>query len=137
LIWEQHPDNDRYRPAVFSAFFQKALESKGAFAVHDAATGRMIGSSRYHGYSASDSVVEIGWTFLARSHWGGRYNTEMKDLMLTHAFGHVNRALFVVGERNLRSRRAVEKLGATLSGTRVDAAGRISVVYQILAADWR
>ena len=40
----------------------------------DVATQEIIGSSRYHGYDAGRSEVEIGWTFLARKYWGGRYN---------------------------------------------------------------
>ena len=50
--------------------------------------------------------IEIGWTFLARSHWGGTYNGEMKQLMLRHAFKFVNSVIFLVGPQNLRSQRA-------------------------------
>ena len=138
LIWEQHPASDRYEEEVFRAFFRDAMESGGAFVVLDASDGRVIGSTRYHGYDEARSEIEIGWTFLARSHWGGRYNGEMKRLMLDHAFRFVERALFLVGPNNVRSRTAVERIGGVLTGTRRDAAtGRESVVYEITAERWR
>jgi RimJ/RimL family protein N-acetyltransferase len=131
LVWEQHPDRDRYREPVFRAFFQEALESGGALVALDRATGRIIGSSRYHDYDATGSVVEIGWTFLARAFWGGRYNGEMKRLMLEHAFRSVTRVIFVIGPENRRSRRAVEKLGAVCTGVRKDPRGNDRVVYEL------
>jgi RimJ/RimL family protein N-acetyltransferase/membrane-associated phospholipid phosphatase len=133
LIWEQHPSSDRYQEEVFRKFFRDALDSGGALIAIDAKDGRVIGSSRYHGYDAQTSEVEIGWTFLARSHWGGRYNGEMKRLMLQHAFRFVERVVFRIGPDNQRSRRAVEKIGGVLVGTRTDATGRECVMYQITA----
>jgi RimJ/RimL family protein N-acetyltransferase len=82
LIWEQHPNRDRYREEVFREFFRGAMESGGAFLVRDAKTGAAIGSSRFYGYDKTSGEIEIGWTFLARSHWGRPYNREMKRLML-------------------------------------------------------
>ena len=134
LIWEQHPNSDRHEEAVFREFFREALGSGGALVASDARDGRVIGSSRFHGYDPAQSEVEIGWTFLARSHWGGRYNGEMKRLMLGHAFRFVDNVVFLVGPQNLRSRRAVEKIGGVLVGTRPNEAGRESVVYRITAA---
>src|SRR5690349_4195730 len=84
LIWEQHPCNDRYKEEVFRAFFREAMESGGALVVIDRRDGRVVGSSRYFGYDEDRGEVEIGWTFLARSHWGGAFNGEMKRLMLRH-----------------------------------------------------
>jgi RimJ/RimL family protein N-acetyltransferase len=78
--------------------------------------------------------VEIGWTFLARSHWGGKYNGQMKELMLRHAFRFVERVVFLIGEHNLRSQRAVEKIGGRRTGWRKDGAGRERVVFEITAA---
>jgi N-acetyltransferase len=131
LIWEQHPVRDRYKPDVFGAFFRESLASQGALTVFDRKDGRIIGSSRFHDYNAQASEVEIGWTFLARSHWGGRYNGEMKQLMLHHAFRFVKRVVFLIGPQNLRSQKAIEKLGGIRVGARPDAAGRNSYVYEI------
>ncbi|MDB4900585.1 MAG: hypothetical protein JWN53_2393 [Gemmatimonadetes bacterium] len=132
-IWAQHPASDRWREDQFRIFFREAMESGGALLATDATSGRVIGSSRYNGYDESAREIEIGWTFLARSHWGGRHNREMKELMLRHAFQFVDRVVFVIGPDNQRSRRAVEKIGGVLAGSRADAAGRESVVYAITA----
>ncbi len=97
----------------------------------DSQTGRVIGSSRYDGYDKEKSQVEIGWTFLARSHWGGIYNGEMKRLMLEHAFKFVNNVIFVIGTQNFRSQKAVEKLGAVRVGSTVDSGGADCFVYRL------
>ena len=131
LIWEQHPIKDRYKEEVFKGFFREALESGGALIAIDSKDGQVIGSSRFHGYDKEKSEIEIGWTFLARSHWGGIYNREMKQLMLRHAFQFVNSVIFLVGPQNLRSQRAMEKIGGVRLGSRRDGGGRESFVYQI------
>lgn len=99
LIWEQHPDPERYKEHVFRQFFADALKSRGALVAIERASGRIVGSSRYHGVDEEQSEVEIGWSFLARRCWGGRYNGEMKRLMLEHAFKTVERVVFWLGRR--------------------------------------
>jgi len=131
LIWEQHPHNNRYQEQAFRKFFRDALSSGGALIAIDSQTGRVIGSSRYDGYDKEKSQVEIGWTFLARSHWGGIYNGEMKRLMLEHAFKFVNNVIFVIGTQNFRSQKAVEKLGAVRVGSTVDSGGADCFVYRL------
>ena len=81
LIWEQHPDRERYKPEGFRAYFQSGIDSGGAFAIIDLASGRVIGSSRYWNLKPAESEVEIGWTFLERAYWGGERNRELKRLM--------------------------------------------------------
>jgi RimJ/RimL family protein N-acetyltransferase len=125
LIWEQHPERDRYEEDVFRGFFKEALESGGAFVVIDAKTRQIIGSTRFFGYDPEKSEIEIGWTFLARKYWGGRYNREMKELLLHHAFKFVETVLFLVGEHNIRSQRALEKIGAIKAGTTTSAYGNL------------
>jgi len=134
LIWEQHPIWDRYKEEVFKGFFREALASGGALLAVDGKDGKVIGSSRFHEYNEGRSEIEIGWSFLARSHWGGIYNKEMKQLMLRHAFRFVRSVIFVVGSENMRSRKAVEKIGGVRVGSRIDASGRDNVVYQITAS---
>ncbi len=119
LIWEVHPAHDRWQEPVFRTFFEDALAKGGALAAIDKASGAIIGSSRYQFHDPADGgVVEIGWTFLARSHWGGTCNREIKRLMLTHALRYVERVIFMVGETNFRSRRAMEKIGGRLTDYR-------------------
>src|SRR5437870_10587030 len=79
LIWEQHPEPDRYKREVFQRYFDGAIASKGALAIIDRRTGRIIGSSRYCNLQPGREV-EIGWTFLEREFWGGRHNGELKAL---------------------------------------------------------
>ncbi|MCE2843274.1 MAG: GNAT family N-acetyltransferase [Novosphingobium sp.] len=112
-IWAIHPQHDRWQEPVFRRFFADALGRGGALVVIDKATDAVVGSSQYK--EEAGGVVEIGWTFLATSHWGGRYNREMKRLMLEHAFRFVGRVEFRVGECNLRSQRAMEKIGGHLT----------------------
>jgi len=116
LIWEQHPESDRYREEVFKTYFSGALESGGAFVIIDKKTGEIIGSTRYFGYDPQKSEIEIGWTFLARKYWAGCYNWELKQLMLDQAFEFVENVVFLVGEKNVRSQRATEKIGAIRDG---------------------
>jgi RimJ/RimL family protein N-acetyltransferase len=111
-IWEQHPESDRYQREVFQRFFDGALESRGAFAIIERESRRIIGSSRYCNLDLANREVEIGWTFLEREFWGGTYNRELKQLMLDHAFRFVDRVIFVVGENNIRSQKALAKIGA-------------------------
>jgi N-acetyltransferase len=135
MIWEQHPARDRYKEEVFKDFFLEALASGGAFVAVDRATQEIIGSSRYFGYDAEKSEIEIGWTFLARSHWGGRYNGEMKRLMVGHAFQFVDSVVFLVGPTNVRSQKAMEHIGGVLTDRRDTRAlhGELveHLVYQI------
>jgi RimJ/RimL family protein N-acetyltransferase len=135
LIWEQHPDNDRYKEDVFRDFFQGALDSGGAFVVIDRRTQKIIGSTRYWRYRPESSEIEIGFSFLSRKYWGGEYNGQMKRLMLDHAFKFVDRVFLVVGVDNIRSRKAVERIGGILTDRQEDVnfRGRVvpHVVYEI------
>ena len=125
---------NRHERAALDTFFRHALESNGCLIAIDVKSQQLIGSSRFHGSDDERIEVEIGWTFLARSHWGGRYNGEMKRLMLRHAFQFVNRVVCLAGRENPRSQRAVEKIGAVRGGTRPYAGGNDSFVYQITAS---
>ena len=118
-VWEQHPAKDRTQEPVFRAWFADALASGGALVAVDRSDGTVFGTSRYVPRGADE--VEIGWTFLARARWGGRWNGEVKRLMLEHAFASVPTVVFTVHRDNLRSQRAVERLGAVRVGT-VDGA---------------
>lgn len=129
-IWEQHPQSTRYQRDVFQVFFDGALASKGGLVVIEKASGDIIGSSRYYDLDEARSQVIVGYTFLARRFWGGAANREMKDLMLRHAFQVVDHVLFEIGVNNRRSRRAIEKLGATLVDEQL-LDGNPHVVYRL------
>ena len=116
LIWEQHPNPDRYKRDVFSNYFDGAMASKGAFLIKSAETGAAIGSSRFYDHKPELKEIKIGYTFFSRACWGKPYNSNVKHLMLSHAFTFVERVVFHVGASNLRSQKAMEKLGAIKTG---------------------
>jgi RimJ/RimL family protein N-acetyltransferase len=140
-LWALHPMHDRWQEPVFRAYFDDALAQGGALAVILLESGKIVGSSRFQGYSPDNGgQVEIGWTFLARELWGESYNAEMKRLMLGHAFGQVGRAVFRVGEHNLRSRAAMEKIGGRLrpevERIATDHGEVVHVIYEIRREDF-
>jgi N-acetyltransferase len=136
LLWAQHPDPGRGTPEGFPPFFDGALKSKGCLVAIDVARRTLIGWSRYSNYAPYERIT-IGFTFLARSYWGGAANAEMKRLMLQHAFTDVQEVLFTIAEGNLRSRRAVEKLGAELAGTEEATRwGQRHVIYRLTPQLW-
>jgi RimJ/RimL family protein N-acetyltransferase len=114
-IWAIHPVPTRWQEPVFRTMFEELLAEGGTLVVVDKAEDRMVGSSTFRPLEAAPDGIEIGWTFLATSHWGGSYNAEMKRLMIEYALRHVERAVFRVGHANLRSRRAMEKIGGRLT----------------------
>ncbi len=112
LIWEQHQNKDRHTQEAFTQFFNEALQSRAAFVIIQNSTGQIIGSSRFRVIERLESVIEIGWSFLSRDYWGGRYNREFKKLMINYVLQSFERVVFYVNPKNFRSQRALEKLGA-------------------------
>jgi RimJ/RimL family protein N-acetyltransferase len=113
LIWEQHPNKDRYKREVFQTFFEGAIQSKGAFKIMDVFTGNCIGSTRFYDLDSSNKSVLIGYTFYGRNYWGSTYNPQVKKLMLDYAFQFLDNISFHIGAHNIRSQKAIERLGAS------------------------
>ena len=114
LVWAMHQNPDRHEINEFKKFFKGALDSRSAFVILDKATNTIIGSSRYHLPENTAEAVEIGWTFLSRTYWGGVYNKAIKSLLIAHAFQYVDFVLFHIDQNNIRSQKATMKLGARL-----------------------
>jgi N-acetyltransferase len=114
-IWALHPAHDRWQEPVFRRFFDEAIAGGMALLAVDPVSGAAIGSSRYDFGRVDPGEVEIGWTFLSREYWGGAVNRPMKRLMLAHALASFEQVIFLVGESNARSRRAMEKIGGRLT----------------------
>ncbi len=135
LLWEQHPNPDRYKKEVFAVYFKGAMESGGAFIVYDKASGEVVGSSRFYDYNESEKTVLIGYTFVGRPFWGKGYNPAMKNLMIAHALKFVDSILFHVGALNVRSQKAMGKLGAVkISEELVEYYGegkKLNFIYEI------
>ena len=116
LIWEQHPSKTRYQREVFETFFNGAIESKGAFFAFDTATNEPIGSSRFYDLNEETKSIKIGYTFLSRNCWGKGHNESMKSLMINHVFKYLENVFFEIGSNNIRSQKAIGKLGAIKVG---------------------
>ena len=133
LIWEQHPESNRWQRDVFSVFFANGLANDlGCFVIRERLTQKVVGSTRYYGYDETDRCVRIGFTFLARKHWGTSANREIKDAMLERAFKHCESVLFDIGPENRRSITAVEKLGGVYSHTESPT----KAVYVLKSSQW-
>ncbi|KLT71487.1 MULTISPECIES: GNAT family N-acetyltransferase [unclassified Flavobacterium] len=113
LVWEQHPNKNRYEREVFQNFFEGAMESKGAFLILDKSTNEIAGSTRFYEYEPENKSIFIGYTFYGRKFWGTGFNSHVKKIMLDYAFDAVDKVQFHVGAENYRSQKAVGKLGAT------------------------
>ncbi|KQR72807.1 GNAT family N-acetyltransferase [Pedobacter sp. Leaf176] len=140
LVWEQHPNKDRYKREVFENFFKGAIESNGAFIVYDKATDKVVGSSRYYELNNDNNSVAIGYTFIGRDFWGIGHNSALKKLMLDYAFQFVDKIILHIGATNFRSQKATEKLGAVkISEIEVAYYGeplKWNFEYQIDKAKW-
>ena len=116
FVWEQHPNKLRFQREIFQNYFEGAMLSKGAFLIRDTKTNEVIGSSRFYDYNENDHSVLIGYTFIGRSFWGIGYNKTLKKLMLDYAFQYVDKVYFHIGAFNIRSQKAIEKIGAIKVG---------------------
>jgi RimJ/RimL family protein N-acetyltransferase len=140
LIWEVHPDQTRHQRDGFERYFAGLLQPPGSLAVIQNASGRIIGVTRYYDWEPLRREVAIGYTFLTREFWGGSANREMKRLLIEHAAPHVDAIWFHVGKQNLRSRRAMEKIGAVAAfeGQRPQHGEMVDFIYyRIEPARWR
>lgn len=140
LIWEQHPNKNRYQRPIFENFFEGALNSGGAFIIYDHETGKVVGSSRYYDLDEANSSILIGYTFIGRDYWGNGYNKALKQLMFDYAFKFVDRVILHIGASNFRSQKACEKLGSTKIGEMEVAyygePSKSNFVYQLNKDEW-
>ncbi|WP_408589940.1 GNAT family N-acetyltransferase [Novosphingobium sp.] len=120
-IWASHPARERWREPMFRRFFDDCLASGATLVIEDALNGEVLGSSRFDTERAGDGEIEIGWTFLTRSRWGGTTNAAVKRLMIGHALATFERVIFLIAASNSRSRRALEKIGGALLPRHFDA----------------
>jgi len=140
MVWEQHPNKNRYQRDVFQTFFKGAIESGGAFIVYDKQTGNVVGSSRYYELDEENNSVAVGYTFIGRDFWGKGHNAALKKLMLDYAFQFVDKIILHIGATNFRSQKATEKLGASKIGElEVAYYGepiKLNFIYQVDKANW-
>jgi N-acetyltransferase len=136
-------------PADTRGYIERALQGfaeghRLAFAVIDAKSGAVIGSSSYHDIVPAVERLEIGYTWYAKSRQRTHVNASAKMLLMTHAFETLGAKL--VGWRtdnfNFASQRAIERLGAKKDGVlrhhalRRDGTIRDTVMYSMSAGEW-
>lgn len=135
---------DTLKNYVVTALEQKRLKTGIPFIIYDKRKSMFAGSTRYFNIDRKNKVLEIGSTWIGREFQGSGLNGQMKFLMLEHAFGEMefDKVEFRIDERNIRSRKAVEKLGCTLEGILrknvylLDGYKRNTCCYGILAEEW-
>jgi N-acetyltransferase len=112
LVWEQHPNPNRYQKEDFRKYFEGAMLSKGAFIVLDSKNNNVVGCSRFYDFNPDTNSVKIGYTFIGTNFWGKGFNKNMKSLMINHAFEKLDNVIFDIGANNIRSQKAIAKIGA-------------------------
>ena len=148
-IWTYLDEPTPWTRDSVEAFIADALDEQARglrlpLAIITLADERAIGSTSYLDLRPRDRGVEIGWTWTAPATWGSGINTEAKYLLLAHAFDQAGaiRVVLKTDERNQRSRRAIEALGATYEGTwrnhRIlsDGHRRNSTFYSVIDTEW-
>ena len=148
-IWRYMPIRqpqtvDEVRAWIDEAWQQASTGDQLPFAILDAESDRVLGSTRYLEIRRAWRTLEIGWTWLAAKAQRTAANTECKLLLLKHAFDDLGalRVQFKTDGRNLRSEEAVERIGAVKEGVlrkqRINHDGfvRDAVYYSILDDEW-
>lgn len=146
----QYSPSDIESPAALRNYVKIALDqqekrSSIPFVIYDKKAMAFAGSTRYMNIDHTNKVLEIGSTWIGKKFQGTGLNSEMKHLLLNHAFDTLEfeKVAFRIDERNLQSRKAVEKLGAVLEGILrknvylLDGYKRNTCCYGILANEWK
>lgn len=136
LIWEQHAFPNRHQLEYFKILFDESLESNSNVVFIDPKTKKIFGWSRFYDFDAELNEVVIGYTFMSRAYWGGKYNKSIKAQLVDYALKSVGRVLFHVDENNKRSQKAMEKIGARLlterlEKTKTDGTKRFLLIYEL------
>ena len=132
-IWEQHPENDRWKRDKFSSFFENGIANEfGMLKIYDKILNKIIGSTRFYSLDKIDNSIKIGFTFIVREYWGTTINYQVKDMMINYTFQFLDKIYFDIGVHNHRSRKAIEKIGAILFKDNVTG----NVIYKLRKKDY-
>jgi RimJ/RimL family protein N-acetyltransferase len=147
-LWKFIPSDCSIRGS-FNKGYNLALEEKDKgtcypFVIYHKPTGKMIGSTRLMDIVQRDEKLEIGFTWLVKEYWGTGINFECKLLLLTFCFTvlKARRVQIKTDENNLRSRKAIEKIGGQFEGIlrkdriRDNSTSRNTAYYSILDDEW-
>lgn len=145
----QYSPSDIESPAALRNYVETALDqqekkSSLPYIIYDKKVNAFAGCTRYMNIDFTNRVLEIGSTWIGKKFQGTGLNSEMKHLLINHAFYKLGfeKVTFRIDERNMQSRKAVEKLGAVLEGILrknvylLDGFKRNTCVYGILRNEW-
>lgn len=138
-LWQGHPAKDRYKADQFKKWFKSAIESDATVVILDKLTDKIIGSSRFYVVNSEPDDISIGYTFIARQYWGGKTNLEVKTLMLAYAFQYFNVAWFHIAPSNIRSQKAIKKIGGIFShqeNSNISGKPEPCMFYKIEKQNW-
>ncbi|MDM1371318.1 GNAT family N-acetyltransferase [Myroides marinus] len=147
-LWRLVPTDCSDRD-TFYANYRNALAARDKwvqypFVILDKETNAIIGSTRFFEMYEADKKLEIGWTWITQGYWGTVVNIECKLLLLTYCFEtlKVNRVQLKTKDDNIRSRKAIEKIGGVFEGVlrkdkiQSDGTTRNAAYYSILDNEW-
>jgi N-acetyltransferase len=113
-IWEQHPAKERASEDGFKNFFEASMNKRSTYVIHHIGENKLIGMSSYYDYDDYHDLICIGFTFIGARYWGQGVNAVVKEMMMQYAYDKlgVKHILFHVDDRNIRSQKALQKIGA-------------------------
>ncbi|MDR2224089.1 MAG: GNAT family N-acetyltransferase [Flavobacteriaceae bacterium] len=147
-LWKLVPSDCSER-AIFFSNYSYALEARVngtqyPFVILDNRTNKIIGSTRFFEIYQADKKLEIGWTWITQEYWGTTVNLECKLLLMSYCFEvlKTNRVQLKTKDTNIRSRKAIEKIGGVFEGIlrkdkiQQDGTTRNAAYYSILNTEW-
>jgi RimJ/RimL family protein N-acetyltransferase len=147
-LWELIPvdcsDRERFMSVYNTALAEREKGNHYPFVIYHKETGRIIGSTRWFDIHPEDKKLEIGWTWIIQEYWGTAVNFECKLLLLTHCFDvlQARRVQIKTDQNNLRSRKAIEKIGGQFEGIlrkdriKENGESRSAAYYSIIDDEW-
>ncbi len=147
IIWTYMPvkanDADGLRKELTEALLEREKGTQCPFVVIEKTTNKVIGSTRFLKLTEEHRNLEIGWTWYLPEYWRKGYNEECKLLLLTYCFEILKtiRVQIIASDKNLRSRKAIERIGGKFEGIlrnvvlRHDGP-RTTAYYSIIDSEW-
>ncbi|MES2591769.1 MAG: GNAT family N-acetyltransferase [Bacteroidota bacterium] len=147
-IWEFIPTNcsepEKFKQTYSIALAERNKGNHYPFVIYHKATNKLIGSTRLFEIFPNDKKLEIGWTWIMPEYWASAINFECKLLLLTYCFEVLKtiRVQLRTDENNIRSRKAIEKIGAQFEGVfrndkiKENGLPRNSVYFSIIDSEW-
>ncbi len=147
-IWQHYAmdgsKTETLQAALAAGLSEREQGRQYPFVIMRNADKQVIGSTRYLELQPEHKKLEIGWTWMPPDYWGTTVNLECKLLLLSHCFEalHAERVQLKTDENNIRSRKAIEKIGGQFEGifrndmVRENGTNRNSAYFSIIRSEW-